>query len=148
MLACNSTLYDDDTYTTMHAQRNSSGQHVSSGCGLQHERSRRHHTRAFRSYNDCQLKPLRLRYYVSGWLSSRVQIDCCTTSGRLVAPNVPLALLQYKVYGCVSLLLIGLRRGTAEPSPRICHVITLHVTYKNGAAYLFCCICSAQPQAE
>ncbi|KAI3338438.1 hypothetical protein F4824DRAFT_459308 [Ustulina deusta] len=89
-----------------------------------------------------------LEYYVSGWLSSRVQIDCCTTSGRLVAPNVPLALLQYKVYGCVSLLLIGLRRGTAEPSPRICHVITLHVTYKNGAAYLFCCICSAQPQAE
>ncbi|KAI1821201.1 hypothetical protein F4861DRAFT_481036 [Xylaria intraflava] len=45
-------------------------------------------------------------------------------SAEVVAPNLPLTLLQYQVYGCVSLLPIGPGRSTAEPSPRICHIIT------------------------
>ncbi|KAI0411071.1 hypothetical protein F5X98DRAFT_358051 [Xylaria grammica] len=50
-----------------------------------------------------------------------------------MVPNLPLALLQYKSYGRVSHLLIGLGRGTAGPSPRICHVITQHC--RNRTAY-------------
>ncbi|KAI8949344.1 hypothetical protein F4801DRAFT_553749 [Xylaria longipes] len=85
-----------------------------------------------------------LPYYVSGWLSSRIQDDCHTASGRLVAPNLPLAVLQHRIYSRIFLLLIGPKRGTAELSPRICHVITV----LSKVLHRFHCIRSAQPQAE